>query len=109
MQEINCIVQRRLMSRRVPPIERSLACFVQALEGLAIVVELHTDAIVRGRLESADEGMNLVLTSATFQPLQGSQQSMDFLFVKGANIRSVLTCSDLVVAQESFLTCLSER
>lgn len=73
---------------QVPPIERSLACFVQALEGLSLVVELHTDAIARGQLESADEGMNLILTGATYQPLQGSQQSMDFLFVKGSKIRS---------------------
>ena len=88
VNEAESVALCRGMSRRVPPIERSLACFVQALEGLAVVVELHTDTIVRGTLESADEGMNLVLTSATLQPLQGSQQSMEFLFVKGANIRS---------------------
>lgn len=75
------------MSKRIPCADRSLACFVQALEGLHVVVELHNDAIVRGLLESADEGINLILIEATYEPLQGAAQSMDFLFLKGARVR----------------------
>jgi small nuclear ribonucleoprotein (snRNP)-like protein len=78
------------MPKHVRAADQSLACFVQALEGLAIVAELHNDTIVRGRLESADDGMNLTLVNATVQPLQGSSQSMHFLFVKGANVRLLL-------------------
>lgn len=74
-------------TKRVPKADRSLACFVQALEGLNVVVELHNDAVVRGMLESADEGMNLIIHGATYEPLQGLAQAMDFLFVKGARIR----------------------
>ena len=75
------------MSGRVSRADRSLASFVQALEGLNVVVELQNDAVVRGLLESADEGMNLIIIAATYEPLQGATQSMDFLFVKGARVR----------------------
>lgn len=77
------------MSSRVSRADRSLASFVQALEGLNVVVELQNDAVVRGLLESADEGMNLIITGATYEPLQGAAQSMDFLFVKGARSRYI--------------------
>jgi small nuclear ribonucleoprotein (snRNP)-like protein len=75
------------MTRRIPRSERSLACFVQALEGLNIAVELHNDAVIRGMLESADEGMNLIITGATYEPLRGVTREMDFLFLRGARIR----------------------
>ncbi|KAK9903947.1 hypothetical protein WJX75_001106 [Coccomyxa subellipsoidea] len=78
---------RKTMTRRIPRSERSLACFVQALEGLNIAVELHNDAVIRGMLESADEGMNLIITGATYEPLQGVTREMDFLFLRGARIR----------------------
>ncbi len=81
---------RRTMSSRISRADRSLASFVQALEGLNVVVELQNDAVVRGLLESADEGMNLIINGATYEPLQGAAQSMDFLFIKGARVRCTL-------------------
>ncbi len=60
----------RRVNRKVPPADRSLATFVQALTGLKVVVELNNDAIARGILESSDLGMNLTLTEASLQPLQ---------------------------------------
>ena len=60
----------RRVNRKVPPADRSLATFVQALTGLKVVVELNNDAIARGVLESSDLGMNLTLTEASLQPLQ---------------------------------------
>ena len=52
-------------------------------------VELRNDAIVRGLLDGADAGMNLTLSAATWQPLQGDAQAMDFLFLRGNNVRRV--------------------
>ncbi len=50
-------------------------------------MELRNDAIVRGLLDGADAGMNLTLSAATWQPLQGAAQAMDFLFLRGNNVR----------------------
>lgn len=79
--------QAKAKARRVRKPERTLVCFLQALEGMRLVVELRQDTIVRGVLESADEEMNLVITSATYTPLQGEKQELDWLYVKGHHIR----------------------
>lgn len=60
----------RRINHKVPPADRSLATFVQALTGLKVVVELNNDSVARGILESSDVGMNLTLTEASVQPLQ---------------------------------------
>ena len=60
----------RRTNYKIPPADRSLATFVEALIGLKVVVELNNDAIARGILESSDLGMNLTLTEASLQPLQ---------------------------------------
>jgi hypothetical protein len=39
---------------------RSLLVFVQALEGLTLLVELRNDTVVRGRVESVDDAMKCV-------------------------------------------------
>lgn len=74
----------------VPPLrksERSLACFLQALQGMKLVVELRQDTLVRGTLESADDEMNLVMVDASLTPLQGEKQELQWLYVKGHHIR----------------------
>ena len=50
-------------------------------------VELRNDSVVKGQLDAADEGMNLMLSAASWQPLQGDVQAMDFLFIKGSHVR----------------------
>ena len=50
-------------------------------------VELRNDSVVKGQLDAADEGMNLTLSGASWQPLQGEAQTMDFLFIKGSHVR----------------------
>ncbi len=65
----------------------SLACFVQALEGSRVVVELRHDAIVRGTLASADDYLNLQLEGATYRPLQGAPREMPSLYVRGRYVR----------------------
>lgn len=44
-------------SRRPPRSETTLACFIQALQGRRVVVELRNDVIIRGCLEEADDFM----------------------------------------------------
>lgn len=56
-------------------------------------VELRNDAIVRGLLDSADAGMNLTLSAATWQPLQGDAQAAEFLFLRGNNVRCRRACA----------------
>ena len=68
---------------------RSLACFIQALEGTKVVVELRCDTIVRGTLLGADEQLNLQLTGASYQPLQGRQRDMGYLYIRGRQVRYI--------------------
>jgi small nuclear ribonucleoprotein (snRNP)-like protein len=48
----------------------TLACFVQALQGMQVIVELRYDTALRGVLESVDDAMNLVMIDVKCQPLQ---------------------------------------
>jgi len=74
---------------RLPRSERSLACVIQALEGMRLVVELRQDTIIRGVLESADEEMNLVMKGVTMTPLEGQKKELEWLYVKGHHVRFV--------------------
>lgn len=65
----------------------TLAIFIQALEGMRIVVELRQDTIVRGLLETADNDMNLTMREVTMTPLEGTKQNLDWLYIKGHHIR----------------------
>ena len=44
-------------AQRTPRAARSLLMFVQALEGMTLIVELSNDTVVRGRVESVDDAM----------------------------------------------------
>ena len=48
-------------SERRPRAARSLLMFVQALEGMTLIVELRTDTVVRGRVEAVDNAMKCAL------------------------------------------------
>lgn len=52
-------------SRKVAGIKKSLAIFVQSLQGYEVSVELKNDTKIFGVLEEADKNMNLVLVNAT--------------------------------------------
>lgn len=69
--------------------ENSLLCFVQALVGVRVVVELRYDTIIRGMVESVDDNMNLTMTGVSMQQLQGSAQTLEFLYIKGRHIRFI--------------------
>lgn len=67
----------------------TLACFVQALEGQRLVVELRCDTIVRGELLGADDQLNLQLGAATHQPLQGTKREMPYVYIRGRHVRFI--------------------
>ena len=46
---------------RTPRAARSLLMFVQALEGMTLIVELRNDTVVRGRVETVDDNMKCAL------------------------------------------------
>ena len=67
----------------------TLAAFIQALEGVKVVVELRRDTVVRGTLDSADEGLNLQLSNATVKTADGAQRSAATLQVRGRSVRFI--------------------
>ena len=67
--------------------ERSLVCLIQSLVGKKATIELRTDIMVRGMLESVDDYMNLTLTHATTTRLDGRQSSYEWIYLKGRNVR----------------------
>ena len=69
---------------------RSLVCFVQALEGLHVLVELRYDLLIRGMLDQVDEHMNLTLSEVIVEKMSnGSKQEMPFMHVRGRVVRYV--------------------
>ena len=62
-------------------------CLIQSLVGRKATIELQTDVMVKGMLESVDEYMNLTLTSATATSLDGRQSSYEWIYIKGRNVR----------------------
>lgn len=79
-----------------PRIPRSLACFVQALEGQEVLLETRYDLLVRGSLDQVDEHMNLTLSQVTVDKMaDGSKQEMPFMHVRGRVIRYIHVPSDV--------------
>ena len=75
---------------------RSLACFVQALEGLHVLIELRYDVLIRGLLDQVDEHMNLSLCDVVVEKMSdGSKQQMPFMHVRGRVIRYIHVPSDV--------------
>ncbi len=69
---------------------RSLVCFVQALEGLHVLVELRYDTLIRGLLDQVDEHMNLTISDVTVEKMSdGTKQEMPFMHVRGRVVRYV--------------------
>ncbi|KAL0035817.1 hypothetical protein WJX77_004190 [Trebouxia sp. C0004] len=64
---------------------RSLVCFVQALEGLHVLVELRYDTLIRGLLDQVDEHMNLTISDVTVEKMSdGTKQEVLFMHVRDA-------------------------
>ncbi|KAL6781647.1 SMP10 [Auxenochlorella protothecoides x Auxenochlorella symbiontica] len=78
--------------RRRPP---TLACYLEALVGMRLVIELHCDTIVRGVLTAVGDGLDLQLESASIAPLQGPTRAAEYLYLRGSRVRYVHTPPNL--------------
>jgi small nuclear ribonucleoprotein (snRNP)-like protein len=67
--------------------ERSLVCLIQSLVGKKATIELRTDIMVKGILISVDEWMNMTLNAVTTTRLDGRQESFEWMYLKGRNVR----------------------
>ena len=75
---------------------RSLACFVQALEGLHVLIEPRYDVLIRGLLDQVDEHMNVSLSEVVIERMSdGSKQEMPFMHIRGRVIRYIHVPSDV--------------
>ena len=69
-------------------------------------MELRNDTVIKGQLDAADEDMNLTLSGASWQPLQGEPQRMDFFYVRGTSVRWAPALSLLLLSGAAVGSCL---
>lgn len=74
---------------RVPYAEKSLLCFVKALQGMKVVIELRDDVAMRGTLLEVDDRMNCVVGHAVRLTPEGRKQKLEEVYVKSRIIRYV--------------------
>mmetsp|Transcript_12598 Transcript_12598/g.21324 ORF Transcript_12598/g.21324 Transcript_12598/m.21324 type:complete len:151 (-) Transcript_12598:302-754(-) len=77
--------------------EDSLGCFVQALQGTTVVVELQNDLVLRGHLEEVDAHMNLLLADVLCESPEGERTKMGQVWVKGTRMRYIHMSKNLDV------------
>lgn len=75
--------------RRVPFAERTLLCFVQALVGTKVVVELRDDVAIRGVLADVDDRMNLTIENAQRRTPEGVLMKLERVYVSARTVRYV--------------------
>ena len=79
----------KVISRRRPKIQKSLALLLVSLVGNRLVVELKNDVEVTGILEESDENMNMTMQNATQVFPNGDVRELEVVFVNGSQIRYV--------------------
>lgn len=57
------------------PMENSLAMILESLRGYEVTIDLKNDITVKGRIESVDKGMNVILENADDSPSSSSSAS----------------------------------
>lgn len=67
----------------------SLGFLLMALQGQEIVVELKSDAEIRGIVEEGDWGLNVVLRDVTSTSPEGVQLRFESLLVAGRSVRFI--------------------
>jgi small nuclear ribonucleoprotein (snRNP)-like protein len=75
--------------QQAPFRERSLLCFVQALQGMKVVIEMRNDVAVKGTLADVDDKMNLVIDNAVRLTPEGEKQKLETIYVRARVIRYV--------------------
>ena len=69
--------------------ERSLLCFVHALRGMKVVIEMRNDVAVKGTLAEVDDRMNCVVENAIRLTPEGEKQRLELIYVRARVIRYV--------------------
>ena len=69
--------------------ERTLLCFVQALQGMRVVVEMRDDIAIRGTLADVDDRMNCVLENAQRRDPEGALLKLERVYVSARLIRYI--------------------
>jgi small nuclear ribonucleoprotein (snRNP)-like protein len=89
---VGCVCRAREGNKNADALERARTqpAFFHSSPGSPVVVELRDDGVVRGTLASADDALNLSLTDATWQPLQGPPHPpASYLVLRAAAVRAV--------------------
>ena len=82
------------MSKRKPKLY-SLPLVLSELQGTPVVVETTKDEVIKGTLESCDEGMNLFLVNSTSEHVPtGSARTLENVCVRDRNVRLVVLPGD---------------
>ncbi len=68
---------------------QTLAVFLTALQGSACIVELDNETVIRGTLESVDDGMNLMMNACVSKDVYGRTREAGSLHVRGGSVRYV--------------------
>lgn len=66
-----------------------MLCFVQALQGMKVVIEMRNDVAVKGTLSDVDDRMNCVIDNAVRLTPEGVKQKLEQIYVRARVIRYV--------------------
>ena len=67
----------------------TLSVFLSALQGNPCIVELDNETVIRGTLESVDDGLNLMMNACVSKDVYGRTRESGALHVRGGSVRFV--------------------
>jgi len=73
----------------MPKRHSTLAVFLQALQGTKVIIESQRDSIIRGVLESVDQGLNCVMKDVVIKDVYGRTREAPSLHIRASAIRYV--------------------
>lgn len=79
----------KIVTKRLPKVQKSLALLVVSLVGVRLVVELKNDIEITGVLEESDENMNMTIQNAIQILPNGTVRELEIVFVNGSHVRYV--------------------
>ena len=68
---------------------KTLSVFLSALQGNPCIVELDNETVIRGTLESVDDGLNLMMNACVSKDVYGRTRESGALHVRGGSVRFV--------------------
>lgn len=79
----------KIITKRRPKVQKSLALLVVSLVGIRVVVELKNDIEITGVLEESDDNMNMTIQNAVQVFPNGNVRELEIVFVNGSHVRYV--------------------